>query len=143
MEPRRKPSPQCVDLLEQVWQFLKAKSRLLKRQHTRRCFRGLSDTRMTLYEKIRGQKYRKEILPLGLGANSAAMGNRPLVGRDTLSDEHLIGTATGAMRSRAQRRLQEPARWVPAALNAILFTLNLPGRHRLQRPPACSLRRTY
>ena len=43
------------------------------------------------------------------------------------------------MRSRAVRRLQEPARWVPAALNAMLFTpwsplLNLPGRHRLQRP---------
>ena len=43
------------------------------------------------------------------------------------------------MRSRAVRRLQEPARWVPAALNAMLFTpwsphLNLPGRLRLQRP---------
>ena len=43
------------------------------------------------------------------------------------------------MRSRAVRRLQEPARWVPAALNAMLFTpwsphLNLPGRPRLQRP---------
>ena len=41
------------------------------------------------------------------------------------------------MRSRAVRRLQEPARWVPAALNAMLFTpwsphLNLPGRPRLQ-----------
>ena len=61
------------------------------------------------------------------------------LGRDTLSDEHLIGTAAGAMRSRAVRRLQEPARWVPAALNAMLLTpwspqLNLPGRPRLQRP---------
>ena len=48
-------------------------------------------TRMTPYEKIRGQKYREEILPLGEqvlarrpGANvnqlSAAMGNRPLAG---------------------------------------------------------------
>ena len=60
-------------------------------------------------------------------------------GRDTLSDEHLIGTAAGIMRSRAVRRLQEPARWVPAAMNAMLFTpwsphLNLLGRPRLQRP---------
>ena len=26
----RKPSPQCVDLLEHIWQFSKTKSRLLK-----------------------------------------------------------------------------------------------------------------
>ena len=43
------------------------------------------------------------------------------------------------MRSRAVRRLQEPARMVPTALNAILFTpwsphLNLLDRSRLQRP---------
>ena len=43
------------------------------------------------------------------------------------------------MRSRAVRRLQEPARWVPEALKAMLFTpwsphLNLPDRPRLQRP---------
>ena len=61
------------------------------------------------------------------------------LGRDTLSDEHLIGTAVAVMRSRAVRRLQEPARWVPAALNAMLRTpwsphLNLPRRPRLQRP---------
>ena len=61
------------------------------------------------------------------------------LGRDTLSDEHLIGTAAGVMRSRVVRRLQEPARWVLAALNAMLFApwsphLNLPGRPRLQRP---------
>ena len=67
------------------------------------------------------------------------MGNRLLVRRDTLSDEHLMGTAAGVMRSRAIRRLEEPARWVPVALNAILFTpwspqLKLPGRPRLQRP---------
>ena len=67
------------------------------------------------------------------------MGNRLLVGRDTLSDEHLMGTAAGAMRSRAIRRLEEPARWVPVPLNAVLFTpwspqLKLPGRPRLQRP---------
>ena len=61
------------------------------------------------------------------------------LGHDTLSDEHLIGTAAGVMRSRAVRRIQETARWVPAALNAMLFTpwsphLNLPARPRLQRP---------
>ena len=31
------------------------------------------------------------------------------LGRDTLSDEHLMGTAAGVMRSRAVRRFQEPA----------------------------------
>ena len=104
---------------------------------------------MTPYEKIRGQKYRKEILPLGeqvlarrLGANVNQL-MQPWVtglwlGRDTLSDEHLIGTAAGVVRSRAVRRLQEPARWVPAALNAMLFTpwsphLNLPGRDQRTR----------
>ena len=61
------------------------------------------------------------------------------MGRGTLSDEHLIGTAAGVRRSRAVRRLQEPARSVPAALKAMPFTpwpphLNLPGRPRLQRP---------
>ena len=59
------------------------------------------------------------------------------LGRETLSDARLIGTAAGVMRSRAVRRLQEPARWVPEALKAMLFTLwsphlNLPGRPRLQ-----------
>ena len=61
------------------------------------------------------------------------------LGRDTVTGEHLIGTAAGVRRSRAVRRLQEPARWVPAALNAMLFTpwsphLNLPGRPHFQRP---------
>ena len=32
------------------------------------------------------------------------------LGRDTLSDDHLVGTSAGVMRSRAVRRLQEPAR---------------------------------
>ena len=40
------------------------------------------------------------------------------LGRDTLGDEYLTGTAAGVMRSRAVRRLQEPARWVPAAVKA-------------------------
>ena len=43
------------------------------------------------------------------------------LGRDTLSDEHVMGTAAGGMRSQAVRRLQEPARWVPAALKASPF----------------------
>ena len=62
------------------------------------------DTRMTPCEKIRGQKYRKEILPLGeqvLARRPGANVNQLLqpwvtglwLGRDTLSDEHLIGTA--------------------------------------------------
>ena len=61
------------------------------------------------------------------------------LGRDRLSDEHLRGIAAGVMSSRAVRRLQEPARWVPAALKAMLFIpwsppQNHPGRPRLQRP---------
>ena len=104
---------------------------------------------MTPYEKIRGQKYKNEILRLGeqvLARRPGAGVNQLLqrwvtglwLGRDTLSDERLIGTAAGVMRSRAVRRLQEPARWVPAALSAMLFTpwsphLNPPGRLRLQR----------
>ena len=79
MEPLRKPSPQCVDLPEHIWQFSKTKipsfevtthspmlpwmirhaAWILTRRNVRR------DTRMTPYEKIRGQKYRQEILPLG------------------------------------------------------------------------------
>ena len=100
------------------------------------------DTRMTPFEKICGQKYRKEILPLVgqvLARRPGANVNQLMqpwvtglwLGRDTLSDEHLIGTAAGVMKSRV-RRLQEPARWVRAALSAMLFTpwsphLNLPG----------------
>ena len=58
---------------------------------------------------------------------------------DTLSNEHLIGAAAAVMRSRAVRPFQEPARCVPAALNAMLFTpwsphSNLACRLRLQRP---------
>ena len=87
------------------------------------------DTRMTPYEKSRGQKYRKEILPLGeqvVVRRPRAKVNQLLqswvtglwLGRDTLSDEHVRGTAAGVMRSLAVRRLQEPARWVPAALRS-------------------------
>ena len=83
-------------------------------------------------QKIRGQKYRKEILPLG----KQVLARRPganvyqllqpwvtgfLLGRDTLSDEHLVGTADGVMRNRAVRRLQEPARWVPEVLQGMRF----------------------
>ena len=84
-------------------------------------------TQMTPYEKIRGRKYRKEILPLGeqvLARRPGANVNQLLqpwvtglwLGRDTLSGEHRMGTGAGVMRSRAVRRLQEPARWVPAAV---------------------------
>ena len=40
------------------------------------------------------------------------------LGRDTPSGEHVRGTAAGVMRSLAVRRLQEPARGVPAALRS-------------------------
>ena len=94
---------------------------------------------MAPYEKIRG--LGEQVLAHRPGANVNQL-LQPWVtgvwlGRDTLSDEHLVGTAAGVMRSRAIRLLQEPARWVPAAMKAMLFTpwsphLNLPGRPRLQ-----------
>ena len=61
------------------------------------------------------------------------------MGRDTLSDEHLVGTAAGVMRSRAVRRLEEPVGWVPQASQVMLFApwaphLNLSGCPRLQKP---------
>ena len=119
-------------------------SPILTRYNVRR------DTRRT--KRFVDRNTEKEILPLGerlLARRPGADVNQLLqpwvtglwLGRDTLSDGHLIGTAAGVMRSRAVRRLQEPARWVPAAMHAMLFTpwsprLNLPGRSRLQRP-AC------
>ena len=48
------------------------------------------------------------------------------LGRDTHCDEHLVGTASGVMRIRAVRRLKEPARWVPEALQTMLFALWAP-----------------
>ena len=85
------------------------------------------DTRMTPHEKLRGQKYRREILSLDeqvLSRRPGANVNQLLqlwvtglwFGRDTLSDEHLIGTAAGLARSRAVRRLQNSARCEPEAL---------------------------
>ena len=80
----------------------------------------------------RAQKhtYDTVILPLSeqvLARRPGANANQRLqpcvtglwLGRDTLSDEHLVGTTAGVMRSRAVRRLQEPARWVPAVLKAL------------------------
>ena len=104
------------------------------------------DTRMTPCEKLRGQQCRREILPL----RERALSRRPgadvhqldqrwptglWLGRDTLGDEHLIGTA-GVMSSRAVRRLQDSVRWVLAALEAMIFTPwaphpRHPGRPRL------------
>ena len=43
MEPLGKPSPQCVDLLEHIWQFSKTESRLLERQHIQREKRHTND----------------------------------------------------------------------------------------------------
>ena len=61
------------------------------------------------------------------------------LGRDTLTDEHLIGTAAGVVRSRAVRRLQDSVRWVSDALQAMTYTPwaphpSYPGRPRLRRP---------
>ena len=42
-------------------------------------------------------------------------------GRETLSDEHLIGTRAGVIRSRAVCRLQDSARQVPEAVSGFDF----------------------
>ena len=90
------------------------------------------DTRMTPYEKIRRQRYKKDVLPLGeqvlarrLGANVNQL-LQPwftglwLSGRDSLNHEHLVCTSARVMSSRAVRRLHEPA------LYAVLFGLRAP-----------------
>ena len=105
---------------------------------------------MTPYEKIRGQEYRKEILPLGervLARRPRANVNQLMqpwvtrlwLGRDTLSDEHLIGTAAGVMRSRTGRSPSRTSKMGADsvechALHTVSPHLNLPGRPRLQRP---------
>ena len=103
---------------------------------------------MTPFEKTRGQKYRKEILPLGeqvLARRPGASVNRLLqpwvtglwLGRGTLSDEHLIGTAAGVMRSStpSPRTSKMGASSVESnALHTWSPHLNLPGRPHLLRP---------
>ena len=76
---------------------------------------------MTPYEKIRGHKYKKEILSLGeqvLARGPGAIVNQLLqswvtglsLGRVTPSDEHLIDTAAAVMKGRGVHRLQDTAR---------------------------------
>ena len=102
---------------------------------------------MTPYEKIRAEKRffhwenKSSLAVLERMSISLCSHGQQASGWDAIHCvmRHMIGTAAGVMRSRAARRLQEPARWVLEALNAMLFTprsphLNLPGRPRLQRP---------
>jgi hypothetical protein len=116
---------------------------VISRFHQRR------DTRMTAYEKLKSQKYRREVLPIGenvLARRPGANVNKLLapwvtglwLGRDAMTDEHLIGTEGGIMRARAVRRMVPDQRWPRSAFDAMLFTpwapsLNMPGRPRLQR----------
>ena len=160
--PRRMSSPQCAVLLEHIWQSFKKIPSFDATTHSPMLPWTIRDAAWahTIHRekrhthdavrKIRGQKYKKEILPRSKqvlarrpGASVNQLLQKRVTGlrleRNTLSDEHLVGTAAGVMRSRAVRRLQEPARWVPEALKAMLFTpwsphLILPGRPRLQRP---------
>ena len=68
---------------------------------------------MTPYEKIRGQKYKKEILPLGRQILTRRQSATSLwLDRDTLSDQDLVGRSAGVVRSRAIHRCKEPARRV-------------------------------
>ena len=122
MAPRRKPSPQCAVLLAHLWQFSKTKIPSVDVTTHPPVLPWTirhADTPLTPYEKIRGQKYREEVLPLGKQVRARrprASVNQLLqpwvtglwLARDSLSDEHLGGTAAGVMRSRAVSRLQEP-----------------------------------
>ena len=161
MPPRRKPSPQCAVLLAHIWQFSQTESRQLTRRHIHRCCRGHAalvptryNVRIDTNDSVREDSWievQEDLWPLGeqvLVCRPRPSFNQLLrpwdtslsLGRDTLSDEHLKRTAAGVTRSRAVRHLQDPARWVPDASNAMLFApssphLNLPGP-RLQRP-AC------
>ena len=107
------------------------------------------DTRMTRTKRFVDRNTGNRNLPLGeqvLARRPGANVNQLLqpwvaglwLGRDPLSDEHLIGTAAGVMRSRAVRA-PRTARWVPAASNAMLFIpwlphLNLPGDRHTKSP---------
>ena len=99
---------------------------------------------MTPYEKIRGQKFRKESLPLGeqdLARRPGANVNQLLqpwvtglwLGRDTLSDEHLTGAAVGAPAGAAAGAAELDLRRVELPQYAQGFTIRLTGMSRLCR----------
>ena len=100
-----------------AWQY----TRLHKRQDS-----------TTAYEKIRHMSYQSPILLVGeavAGRRPGALINRLesawlegiWLGRDSKTDEHLIGTPNGMVRSRALKRRVERRRWDINLLNAMVW----------------------
>ena len=113
MEQRRKPFPQYVDLLEHICQWSKTRPRLLQWQHIHQCFRGRSDTqhgfsRDTMWEGTHEWLRTKRFVDRNTEKRFFHWENKSsLAVLERMSDEHLMDTAAGVMRSRAVRRLQE------------------------------------
>ena len=99
-------------------------------QYTR--FHRRQDSTTTTYEKIRHMSYQNPILLVGEAVvfrRPAALVNKLesawlegiWLGRDNKTDEHLIGTPNGMVRSRALKRRVERRRWDTTLLNAMIW----------------------
>ena len=99
-------------------------------QYTR--FHKRQDSTTTAYEKIRHMSYQSPILLVGEAVacrRPGALVNKLesawlegiWLGRDSKTDEHLIGTPSGMVRSRALKRRVERRRWDTTLLNAMIW----------------------
>ena len=99
-------------------------------QYTR--FHKRQDSTTTAYEKIRHMSYQSPILLVGEAVacrRPGALVNKLesawlegiWLGRDSKTDEHLIGTPNGMVRSRALKRRVERRRWDVTLLNAMIW----------------------
>ena len=99
-------------------------------QYTR--FHKRQDSTTTAYEKIRHMSYQSPILLFGEAVacrRPGALVNKLesawlegiWLGRDSKTDEHLIGTPNGMVRSRALKRRVEKRRWDVTLLNAMIW----------------------
>ena len=90
------------------------------------------DSTTTAYEKIRHMSYQSPILLVGEAVacrRPGALVNKLesawlegiWLGRDSKTDEHLIGTPNGMVRSRALKRRVERRRWDVTLLNAMIW----------------------
>ena len=99
-------------------------------QYTR--FHKRQDSTTTAYEKIRHMSYQSPILLVGEAVacrRPGALVNKLesawlegiWLGRDSKTDEHLIVTPNGMVRSRALKRRVERRRWDTTLLNAMIW----------------------
>ena len=95
-------------------------------------FHKRQDSTTTAYEKIRHMSYQSPILLVGEAVacrRPGALVNKLesswlegiWLGRDSKTDEHLIGTPNGMVRSRALKRRVERRRWDTTLLNAMIW----------------------